>query len=57
MGILVLLHIEVDELGALLAVFVNVGIVDGSLVKLRHTAHQFRERLLIVEGVGLGIDT
>ena len=57
MGVLILLHVEVDKLGALLAVFVNVGIVDGSLVEFRHTANKFGERLLIVERVCLGVDT
>ena len=57
MGVLVLLHVQIDELGSLLPVLVNVRIVNSSLIQLRHTAHQLRERLLIVQSMSLGIDT
>ena len=56
-GILVLLHIKVNELGPLHALRVGIGMVDGGLIEFRHTVYQFRKRLLVIEGMGLGIDT
>ena len=55
-GILVFLHIKVDELGALLSVGRRIGVVDSCLIESRHTTDELRERLLIVQGMGLGID-
>ena len=54
--VLVFLHVEVDELGALAAVLVDVGEVDGLLVEFGHAAHQLGEALLVVERVRLGVD-
>ena len=56
MGILVLLHIEVDELGFGHTVHIGIGIIDGRLVELRHAADKLREALLIVQGMRLRID-
>ena len=57
MGILVLFHIQVDELGLRHTIHISIWIVDGRLIELGHAAHQFREALLIVQGVRLRIDT
>ena len=55
--VLVFLHVEVDELGTFHAVLIDVGIVDGGLIEFGHASHQLGETFLVVEGVGLGIDT
>ena len=56
-SVLVFLHVEVDELRTLLAILINVWVVDGCLVEFRHAAYELRERLLIVKCMGLGVDT
>ena len=54
--VLVFLHVEVDKLRALLAILVDIGIVDGRLIECRHASYQFGKRLLVVQRVGLGVD-
>ena len=56
MGIFILLHIEVDELGPLHTLRIGVRIIDGSLIEFRHTTYQFWEALLIIQRMRLGVD-
>ncbi len=55
--VLVFFHVEVDKLRFLLAVGRDVRIVDGCLVERGHAAYELREGLLVVQRVGLCIDT
>ena len=56
MSILVLLHVEINELGLSHAIDIGVGIVDSRLIKFRHATDKFREAFLIVQGVCLRIN-
>ena len=56
MGILVFLHVEVDELRPLHALWVGIGIVDGGLIEFRHAADQLGKALLVVQRMSLGVD-
>ena len=56
-GVLVFLHVEVNELGTFHAVLVNVGVVDSGLIEFRHAVNEFGETFLVVQSMGLGIDT
>lgn len=55
--VLILFHVKVDKLRPFVALLIHIKIVYGGLIELRHTAHEFGERLLIVQGMGLSIDT
>ena len=47
-GIFVLLHIQIDELGLGHSVHIGIRIVDSRLIEFRHSSNQFREAFLVV---------
>ena len=57
MGILILLHIQVDELRFFHTLCIGIRIINGRLVQLRHTAYQFWEAFFVIQCMSLCIDT
>ena len=54
--VFVLLHVEVDELGAFHTVLVYVRVVYRPLVEGGHAAYQFGETFFVIQGMRLGVD-